>query len=93
MGLFKESDMQYRYSAVHTKQDNPKLRGEPDSSLLSRTEKYEILYFVNKLAEKWKFTTIAGCQKIERLIHKAPSDLRSQEHVMNWIVANWEKYN
>jgi hypothetical protein len=89
MVYFTRGDLKYRYSWSADGGDNPKLKGEPDSSLLDRTEGYEVLYMIQKLMTKWQLTTVESGQKIESLIHQTPSNLRSQENVKNWVHQNW----
>ncbi len=79
---YKKSDMVYDdYSTEATRNDDPKLTGEPDSSLFNRKELYEVLYLINSLGLNKE-----GCQEAEKLIHdELPGDIRSQEKVKNWI--------
>ena len=89
----KKSDLQYSYPTGPTENDDPKKRGEPDSSLLNRHEWYEMLYFVNKFANTHGNSSAGVAKKAERLIHKhLPSDLRSHAKVSTWLVANWNTY-
>jgi len=89
MANFKRSDLQKTYSWAVDGGDNPNLKGEPDSSLLDRTEGYEVLYMINKLMDAWNITTLAGGHKIENKIHACPTTMRSQIHVKDWIDKNW----
>ena len=89
MNIFTKSDLKNKYSWSADGGDNPKLKGEPDSSLLDRTEGYEVLYMIQKLMVKWGLKNVTSGQKIETLIHKCPSNLRSQENIKNWIHENW----
>ncbi|MGN8072609.1 hypothetical protein [Mucilaginibacter sp. 22184] len=89
---FTKADLHGNYSWIHTREDDPKLKGEPDSSLLNRSEGYEVLYMIRKLMAAWGLTTVLAGQKIERMIKAHPAHLRSQEHVMNWIYNNWDRY-
>jgi len=90
---FTEVDLQYKYSWEHTKKDDPKLRGEPDSSLLNRSEGYEVLYMIQRLMAAWNLKNVASGKKIEKMIREAcPSNLHSQAHVKQWIDTNWDKY-
>lgn len=89
---FERKDLQKTYSWAHTKEDDPKLRGEPDSSLLNRSEGYEVIYMIRKLMTGWSLKTTASGEKIERMIHACPSNLRSQDNVKTWIHTNWPKY-
>lgn len=85
MALYKRSDMVYGgYSWEAIGNDDPRICGEPDSTLFNRHEGYEVLYLINKIS-----TTISECKKIERLIHnELPTDIRSQFNVKNWIKNN-----
>lgn len=89
MANFTKADLQNKYNWSVDGGDNPKLRGEPDSSLLDRTEGYEVLYMIKKLMDAWKLKNVASGQKIEDKIHACPSNLRSQENLKNWIDKNW----
>lgn len=56
MALMNKGDLVYNdYSWAAYGKDDPKIAGEPDSTLFNRKEGYEVLYFINKIAEK--FTT------------------------------------
>lgn len=89
---FTKSDLQYKYSWVHTKEDNPKLKGEPDHNLLNRSEGYEVLYMIKKLMAGWELKNVASGHKIEKMIKEHPANLRSQAHVKEWIRTNWNRY-
>lgn len=98
---FTKNDMYYADYTWTTKytNDDPKITGEPDSTLLARKEGWEMLYFVNKLAEKWGWKTpvsVRHYQKIERAVREyVPGDVRSQENIKTWIEQNhtnfWDK--
>lgn len=92
MAIFTRINLLNVYTWTTVSGDNPKLKGEPDSSLLSRKEGYEVLYMIQKLMEKWDLKNISSGQKIEKMIHAAPSNLHSQEHVKDWISKNWDRY-
>lgn len=62
--------------------DDSKIKGEPDSTLLNRKEGYEILYFINKFSEIHKLKEKSSATKIEKMIrNEVPSNLRSQENI------------
>jgi hypothetical protein len=93
MALLTSGDLQYSYSSIATANDNPNLRGEPDRTFVNRQEKYEVLYFINRLAEikGWKQKEIG--LKAERLIKMyLPSNIRSRENITQWLENNWDKY-
>lgn len=54
MGLLTKSDLKYEneYSWKAIGDDNPKITGVPDSTLLNREEGYEVLAFINRFAVK-----------------------------------------
>lgn len=92
--LFNKSDLKYTYSWTAISGDNPRVRGEPDSTMFNRNEGYEVLYLINKLAEKWEWKQTSSCVKLEKIIKEyLPSDVRSQENVKKWLADNWKKYN
>ena len=71
--------------------DNPKITGKPDSTLLNREEGYEMLYFINKMADIYNLELISDCIKIERMIReKVPAGIHSQKAIETWIVDNWD---
>ncbi len=94
MAFYKRSDMIYEgYSWKAYGNDDPKVTGDPDSTLFSRKEGYEVLYFINKLAEKHKLKLKKSGEKIEKMINEyLPSNVRSQSNVEEWIVKNWKNY-
>ena len=65
MALFAKSDLLKKYNWSTDGGDNPKLRGNPDSSLLDRTEGYEVLYMINNLMKLWELKEVRSGQKIE----------------------------
>lgn len=91
MGLITKSDLYYSdYSWTVLYGDNPKITGEPDSTLLNRKEGYEILYFVNKLCELHGLKQKVSATKVERMIREeVPSNIHGQKNIKEWIVQNW----
>jgi hypothetical protein len=89
---FTKGNLVYTYSWEHTKEDDPKLKDEPDSSLLNRSEGYEVLYLIKKMMSARGLDSVAAGQKIEEMIKVHPGNLRSQVHVKEWINANWDSY-
>jgi len=85
--------LKHSYSPRATGDDNPKVRGTPDSSLLNRSESYEMLYFVNKFANDYGSGKSGVALKAERLIKlHLPSDKRSHANVTDWLRENWKKF-
>ncbi len=92
MGLIAKTDLEYKdYSWTTLSNDNPKITGEPDSTLLNREEGYEILYFINKFSEIHELTKKSSAVKVEKMIrNEVPSDIHSQIKIKNWIEKNWK---
>ena len=89
---FTKQELSLEYSWQHTREDDPKLRGAPDHSLLNRREGYEVLYMIGQLMEEWSLKNASDGRKIERMIRDHPASLRSQIHVRQWIYNNWDRY-
>lgn len=88
-----KEDLKYKYSWTTIGNDDPRIKGVPDSTMFNRHEGFEVIYLINKLAEIWKFEKKASCFKIEKMINdNLPSNVRSQKNVKQWIADNWEKY-
>ena len=96
---FSKNDLyykDYKWTTINSN-DDPRVTGKPDSTLLARKEGWEMLYFVNKLVELWNWTaSVSNYQKIERAIReRVPDYVRSQENIRNWIEQNlkplWDK--
>ncbi len=92
MTLITKSDLKYNdYSWTTYSHDNPKVAGNPDSTLLNRKEGYEIVYFINKFCETYKFKSKLQALKIENMIrNEVPNNIHSQEKIKKWIEDNWE---
>lgn len=59
MTFYQRSDLLYTYQ-WETRGDGPKLRGEPDHSLFSRHQGWEVLYLINKIGEIHKVQTVSA---------------------------------
>lgn len=55
MALLQKTDLVFEYSWKAIAPDDPKVTGKPDSTLLNRSEGYEVLAFINRFAEKHSF--------------------------------------
>lgn len=89
--FFQRSDMAYTYEWT-TSNDDPKLRGNPDHSLFSRRQGWEVLYMINKFGELHRVATVSSGRKIERMLQSLPSNVRSQANVQQWLVTNWNSF-
>lgn len=93
MALINRNDLQFSYSWTVVSPDDPRVTGTPDSTLLNRSEGYEVLAFINRIATASDWPTKAPALKVERLIKThLPGDVRSHKNVWAWIVANWSSY-
>jgi hypothetical protein len=93
MALLTQHDLQYQYSWTALGDDDPKITGVPDSTLLNRQEGYEVLAFINRIAARSNWTTKAYGLKAERLIRNdVPGHLRSHAHIWQWLADNWNNY-
>jgi hypothetical protein len=83
----------YRWSA-REERDDPRVTGNPDSTLLDRNEGYEVLYFVNAVGRRnWTpEANLATCHKIERMVRACPGAIRSQQRIEQWILDHWNQY-
>ena len=91
---FSKGDMlyaDYKWRA-RDERDDPRVTGEPDSTLLDRNEGYEVLYFINKIGEKHFAAPVnlGTYQKVERLLRSCPGNIRSQEKIRDWVIQNWK---
>ena len=91
MPLITKDDLHYKdYSWTTYANDDSRVTGEPDSTLLNRKEGYEILYFINKVSEIWDFKQKESAKKIEKMIRNdVPAHLHSQLKIKEWIGTNW----
>ncbi|SHG06241.1 hypothetical protein [Chryseobacterium sp. OV279] len=93
MALITKTDLyftDYSWSAIEP--DDPRVTGEPDSTLLNRKEGYEILYFINKLSDIWSLQNKLSAIKIEKMIRfEVPSNIHSQLNIRTWIHDNWNE--
>ncbi len=91
--FYLKSDLKFiNYSWTVMSNDDPKVTGKPDSTLLNRREGYEVLPFINRFAAAHGLKQKSSGLKIERLIHNyLPSNIRSHAGIEKWLVDNWEE--
>ena len=92
MALITKTELFYQdYSWTVLSGDNPKISGEPDSTLLNRKEGYEILYFVNKFCEKHNFREKSSAIRVEKMIrNEVSTSIHGQEKIKVWLETNWK---
>ena len=86
-------DGYYKWQAA-ADHDNPYYKKGADHSELNRTEGYEILYYINHLANRfWDGQqSIALYHKLETAIrYTVPKDRRTHRRIEEWLLANWSK--
>jgi len=81
----------YNWSTKYFKND-PRIKGQPDETVLGRKEGKEMLYFINKCARKWGWShDIFAMQRLEKIIREAvPGTIHSQIDIYKWIQENYE---
>ncbi len=91
MAFFNKIDMIYDdYEWTALPNDDPEITDFPDSVFLNRHQGYEVLDFINKIAKILKLDNVESCQKIEKMLREdLPSEERSHENVMTWVLVNW----
>lgn len=73
--------------------DDPKFIGAQESSMLNRSEGYEMLWFINSLAKTWGWNdNRASYQNLEKILReKVPSTTRTHSGIKQWIEANYPR--
>lgn len=93
---FKRSDLIYNdYVWTHVAGDDPRVSGPPDNTMLNRKEGYEVLYFINKCAELWNWSSmdVISRQRLEKAIrNKVPPNIRTQQGIKEWVEANFQNF-
>ena len=92
MAIFTKEDLVNTYNWPANGASNPKLKGRPDSSLFNRQDGFEVLYMIQQCMEDWDMHAVSSGKLIEKLINKAPTNIKSQAHVKNWIDENWKGF-
>ncbi|WP_028581196.1 hypothetical protein [Desulfogranum japonicum] len=91
METFTQSDLVYHYQWSEYQPDDPRVSGEPDSTVFNRKEGWEVLFIINWLAAHLAWDVRSFGKKIELLIHDhLPEDLVRQDQAIQWIKENWK---
>lgn len=99
MPTITKSDLIYQdYSWSTFRNDDPRLTGEPDATLLNRHEGYEVLHFINRFCEHHNWNpppaNKATGQKAERLIRQhLPGHIRSRQGIDQWLIQHWREFS
>jgi hypothetical protein len=79
MANFTKTDLAYTdYKETAYPGDNPKLTGKPDSTMLNRSEAYEMVYFINRYMADKEWKQKATFQRIEEFLKT--SNYKNQSH-------------
>jgi len=79
MAKFAKSDLAYNgYKETAYPSDDPKVTGKPDSTMLSRSEAYEMVYFINRYMTDHSWSNKSTFNKIEDFLKK--SDHQNKSH-------------
>lgn len=92
MANFKSSDLKLTYSwTAAAENDNAKITGIPDSTLLDRNEGYEVLPFLNRYMTSKGWTLVTTFNKLENsLRNDLPGDQRSHANIKKWLDSNFK---
>jgi hypothetical protein len=92
MFLLNRSQLKYSYHWKPIPNSDPRVSGIPDTTLFNKNEGFEVLFLINKFAEKYSLDNLEYGYKIEDLIRiEVPSKYRSQIHVFGWLEENIKK--
>jgi hypothetical protein len=82
----------YDWSAKYDKKDL-RIYGKPGTTLFTRTDGQQMLYFINRCAGNWGWShDLNAIQRLERIIReKVPLIISSQIEVYEWIQRNYEQ--
>ncbi len=89
----KKADLQYEYDWTAGNGDDPSITGAPDSRMFNRHQGYEVLYLINAFLKKHKMKAMASGNKVEDMLQKLPSNIRSRANVVSWLETNWRTWS
>jgi hypothetical protein len=93
MPLLSKADLQFTYSWTAALPDDPGSSGKPDGTSFDRRDGYEVLYLINKFAERNNLSRKEAGLKAERMINRAlPGDVRKEEQVIKWLAYHWQNH-
>jgi len=72
MANFTKEDLVYKdYKHTARPGDDPRLTGKPDSTLLNRSESYEMVYFINRYMTSKSWKQKVTFNKIEKFLRQS----------------------
>lgn len=92
MANFIKSDLKLKYSwTAASENDNAKITGVPDSTLLDRHEGYEVLPFLNRYMTKKGWNEKSILNKLEDALRDdLPGSTRSHANIKKWLDDNFK---
>jgi hypothetical protein len=92
MANFKRADLNLKYDwTAAVENDDAKVTGKPDSTLLNRHEGYEVLPFFNRYMTGKNWTTKSTLNKLEdSLRNDVPGTTRSHANIKKWLDDNFK---
>jgi hypothetical protein len=93
-GIMTKEQLQFKdYTWSVYPEDDTRVSGALNESILSRREGYEILYFINKFCEVHQLNALSSAEKIERMLRESiPASRKSQKTIHKWIINNWREH-
>ncbi len=89
MTVINRSQLAFNYVWSAIPPDDARVTGKPDSTLLNRSEGYEMLAFLNRHCD-----SLIAALKAERMIKQnVPTELRSHANILDWLKRNWSFFN
>ncbi|WP_207420517.1 hypothetical protein [Desertivirga brevis] len=92
---FQLRDLKFDYSSSYNFSfREPVFKSMPNNEKLDRSNRYEMVLFINSLQMLWCDFTVEDCWKIEYLIkQKLPKTVEKQLEIADWLVLNWNEFN
>ena len=91
MAVFTRGDLKYTgYKDTAHPNDDPRLTGKPDSTLLNRGESYEMTYFINRYMEENGWKQVSTGQKIEKYLQDSDHKGKSHKFWRDALKANFK---
>ena len=91
MAIISKSELKYSYEWKPVPENDPRISGEPDLTLLNRSQGPEVLYIINVFADSFNLKDLRDGLKLERIIREdLPGIYRTQLHAFQWLKNNWK---
>jgi len=93
--LMQLKDLNYEYSTDYSLRLREKaFKSMPNNEKFDKSNRYEMILFINSLQLLWNLNAIKDCQKIEFLIKdKMPDTIITQLEIADWLVLNWNNFD